>query len=267
MTTAIIYHKSDLDGIGSAAIVLQARPGAELYPAEYNQENYEVKDFYGKDVIIVDFTPNLIRAIKDAAKSFTWIDHHKSAMEDFPDLWKDCKGSRDTEYSAIYLAWEYFFPKEEIPLVVELIQDYDIWKFQYGDLTRTFGEYGGMVLRAPTNETWKTLFTTDSTTKSYCELGRVLLDAKIVSVETSFEAVAEKQLWDHKVGVVNSNKDISSLGNYIAEHGYEIGLIWRVGRDGDVIVSLRSIGDIDVSKIAKSYGGGGHKNASGCAIP
>jgi len=30
-------------------------------------------------------------------------------------------------------------------------------------------------------------------------------------------------------------------------------------------VSLRSKGDIDVNAIAKEYGGGGHKNASGCS--
>ena len=31
-------------------------------------------------------------------------------------------------------------------------------------------------------------------------------------------------------------------------------------------VSLRSKGDIDVNAIAKAYGGGGHKNASGCTL-
>jgi bifunctional oligoribonuclease and PAP phosphatase NrnA len=31
-------------------------------------------------------------------------------------------------------------------------------------------------------------------------------------------------------------------------------------------VSLRSKGDVDINAIAKEYGGGGHKNASGCTI-
>src|SRR5258706_13740 len=31
-------------------------------------------------------------------------------------------------------------------------------------------------------------------------------------------------------------------------------------------VSLRSKGDVDINAIAKEYGGGGHKNASGCTV-
>ena len=35
---------------------------------------------------------------------------------------------------------------------------------------------------------------------------------------------------------------------------------------GDWRVSLRSKGDIDVNAVAKEFGGGGHKNASGCGV-
>jgi nanoRNase/pAp phosphatase (c-di-AMP/oligoRNAs hydrolase) len=31
--------------------------------------------------------------------------------------------------------------------------------------------------------------------------------------------------------------------------------------------SLRSLGDFDVSEIAKEFGGGGHKNAAGFKVP
>jgi len=31
-------------------------------------------------------------------------------------------------------------------------------------------------------------------------------------------------------------------------------------------VSMRSKGDIDINAIAKEFGGGGHKNASGCGV-
>jgi bifunctional oligoribonuclease and PAP phosphatase NrnA len=38
-------------------------------------------------------------------------------------------------------------------------------------------------------------------------------------------------------------------------------------RDGQVKVSLRGKGDVDVQKIAAQFGGGGHVNAAGCTIP
>jgi len=40
----------------------------------------------------------------------------------------------------------------------------------------------------------------------------------------------------------------------------------REVREGVFRVSLRSKGDVDVSGIAESYGGGGHKNAAGCRV-
>jgi phosphoesterase RecJ-like protein len=36
--------------------------------------------------------------------------------------------------------------------------------------------------------------------------------------------------------------------------------------DGEVKVSLRGKGDIDVSRIAAGFGGGGHPNAAGCSV-
>ena len=38
-------------------------------------------------------------------------------------------------------------------------------------------------------------------------------------------------------------------------------------RDGTVKISLRGKGDVDVSAIARTFGGGGHPNAAGCTVP
>lgn len=37
--------------------------------------------------------------------------------------------------------------------------------------------------------------------------------------------------------------------------------------DGTVKVSLRAKGDVDVSAVARGFGGGGHPNAAGCTVP
>ena len=37
-------------------------------------------------------------------------------------------------------------------------------------------------------------------------------------------------------------------------------------RDGAVKVSLRGKGDVDVSAVARRFGGGGHPNAAGCTV-
>jgi len=48
--------------------------------------------------------------------------------------------------------------------------------------------------------------------------------------------------------------------------GVEVGLLFKEKAPGNVKVSLRSSGRVDVSSLAKSFGGGGHVRASGCTI-
>jgi phosphoesterase RecJ-like protein len=43
-------------------------------------------------------------------------------------------------------------------------------------------------------------------------------------------------------------------------------VFFKENGDDDWRVSLRSKGDIDVNALATEFGGGGHKNASGCSV-
>jgi oligoribonuclease NrnB/cAMP/cGMP phosphodiesterase (DHH superfamily) len=56
-------------------------------------------------------------------------------------------------------------------------------------------------------------------------------------------------------------KDLTSeLGSKILEKFENINYVMLIYDGG---IALRSVGDFDVSEIAKKYGGGGHKNAAG----
>ena len=57
-------------------------------------------------------------------------------------------------------------------------------------------------------------------------------------------------------GIVNFAKNIENV---------EIGLIFRAQKEGSVKVAFRSR-NIDVSKVAEVFGGGGHPRASGCSL-
>ena len=61
---------------------------------------------------------------------------------------------------------------------------------------------------------------------------------------------------------------VSEAGNALVNQGYDIGLAWFERGDGITQFSLRSLkgGDIDVSAIAKEYGGGGHQSAAGFQV-
>lgn len=49
-------------------------------------------------------------------------------------------------------------------------------------------------------------------------------------------------------------------------HGVEVAALFREMVDGKIKVSLRSKEYVDVSKIAKQFGGGGHEHAAGCVL-
>ena len=48
--------------------------------------------------------------------------------------------------------------------------------------------------------------------------------------------------------------------------GVEVGLLFKEKEPGEVKVSLRSAGRVDVAALAKSLGGGGHVRAAGCTV-
>jgi bifunctional oligoribonuclease and PAP phosphatase NrnA len=61
--------------------------------------------------------------------------------------------------------------------------------------------------------------------------------------------------------------DTSEIVNHLfAIRGVRICLLFKELADGKVKVSLRSKGAIDVHRVATSYGGGGHQNASGAIV-
>ena len=58
-------------------------------------------------------------------------------------------------------------------------------------------------------------------------------------------------------GMINFAREIDTV---------EVGILFRVRGDGTVKVSFRSKEYVDVSALAKSFGGGGHTRAAGCTI-
>lgn len=74
-----------------------------------------------------------------------------------------------------------------------------------------------------------------------------------------------------KRGVINEEKMKTDVSEYVFDFlrsigGIEVALIFReIGRN-KVRVNFRSMGKVDVSRIAAAFGGGGHACASGCTV-
>lgn len=57
------------------------------------------------------------------------------------------------------------------------------------------------------------------------------------------------------------------VGNLIGIEGIDVAFLLREQVDGQIRLSIRSKGAVNVALAAESFGGGGHVNASGCTLP
>ena len=86
----------------------------------------------------------------------------------------------------------------------------------------------------------------------------------IVDNENMF-AIMSVSTYDYQKFGASENESIGNLPNQFLNCGYKIAAILKQKHDG-IHCSFRSKPEYDVSKIAEKFGGGGHKNASGCLI-
>jgi len=279
----ICFYHDDMDGYASAAIVRKAFPEVKLQRIQYGDiekidfAQFKLNMIKEQDIVIVDFSfpkayMNALKELYDREqiKSVVWIDHHISAKKENPDLWEDISfgGIRKIEQeSAALLTWQYYFPVDEESMTLIFISCYDTWKFhgketeikQYISLLNVCI---GRTKEEPLSPDWDLFFKADyKISKEELIIGQFLLEA---ANQRADDAIKDGRVIDfrcHKTLCVNSRNDISLIGEKIYNMDYEIGLIWCV-RNGVVTASLRSR-KVDVSELAKTYGGGGHKSAAG----
>lgn len=266
-TTVCLYH-NDTDGRCSAAIVRRALGTGVLLRAmdyEFRGVPWEDLQAAGK-VVIVDFALPLedMQRIRDAAE-LIWIDHHKSAIEELSAL-SDLPGRRSIDEAACVLTWQVFYPDHPLPDAVKYIGDRDIWRLAYEETT-AFGEGLFQEDTRPANDAlWQPLLDgDDELVRELIERGKILHRARLRSI---WRRVAregfEVQFEGHRTLVIN-DRGSGELGVYSRQRGYEIAYCY-IDRhhEGKLITKVTLFSDkVDVSEIARKFGGGGHAGAAG----
>jgi len=267
MSTLCIYH-NDTDGRASAAIVRRAL-GSEIALCEMKYgDSFPLDEILVADhIIIVDFSlPREDMQRLAAYHQFTWIDHHKSAIEEMSDLSEDWPGVRQTDEAACVLTWRYFFPDKPIPRAVVLIGDRDIWRWDERE-TGAFNEGLYQLNTNPYNtKLWKPLLNNDrALVKEIIERGSILREARLRNIQSATARYGFVVIFEgHRTLAVNL-RGSGDLGEHIRNCGYEIAYCYIDNLvDGELFtfVSLYSK-EVDVAKIAQRFGGGGHRGAAG----
>jgi oligoribonuclease NrnB/cAMP/cGMP phosphodiesterase (DHH superfamily) len=253
----VIYHADCTDGFGAAYSAWKFLGNrAEYHACKHGSPPPDVK---GKNVIILDFSygNELTKKMIEEANTLLVIDHHKSAMVELHDI---SNAYFDMTKSGAILAWEFFHPGKEPPRFIRYIQDRDLWKWEL-EYSKEFSAAFDMV---PFEFEEFEKFEDDSVFDDARKRGSFILAYSKTVVKKVCEKAIARKYKGMKVMVVNSSHWMSEIGARLAPD-CDFAMIWFYDHEDRIIkVSLRSFHDkIDVSEIAKEFGGGGHKKAAG----
>lgn len=278
-----IHHMPCTDGFASAWVVHKRWPDIEFIPGVYGKAPPDVR---GKHVLMVDFSYkfDVLKELGYQAASITILDHHKSAEADLQpfsvDELVDVDKLTDGEWAAQHsglpvqalfdmnrsgamMAWDYCFPDDPAPKLIEHVQDRDLWRFAIPG-TR---EIQATVFSHPYDfDAWTDLVcrceecSEDLIAEGHAIERKHFKDIAELLAQTKREMV----IGGVKVPVANLPYTMASDAANLMAEGQPFAACYFDRADGQRVFSLRSKPDgADVSIIAASYGGGGHKNASG----
>ncbi len=272
MKTICIYHKNCFDGICAAWVVSKVYPDTEFIPMNYGddfpEKIYYDRDLHDYELIFVDFSlprAELIQLERIFDKLLV-LDHHKTAQKELEGL---SFAIFDMNESGASLAWKHFFPNESLPLLVKYIKDRDLWLFkeEYSHEVNAWIQSFPMMIEVCEELFQRTGFDVLSGNLAKpIEGGASILRYKETMTQTMCKQARIQVVGNYAVPVVNATTLFSEVGHELCKKyptaPFAACYFDRI-LDGMRQWELRSIGDFDVSEVAKKLGGGGHKNAAG----
>jgi uncharacterized protein len=266
MKTKVLYHRSCNDGFTAAYCAWTVfGDSAEYIGVSYGEEPPAVNE--GDRIYIVDFSfpREVMLSWEKVASELVVLDHHKTAQEALQGL---SFATFDMNKSGAILAWEYWHPDEPIPTLIRYVQDRDLWKKEL-----ILSDEVSVMLRSFKKdfEVWHVLAQlscADLLSLAWI-IGTPILRRRQKDVEAIASNYTWKEIGGYKVPTVHTSKPslASDIGHYLCKTFPDApfsAVGWSDG-NGKTKWGLRSVGDFDVSQIAKQSGGGGHKNAAGFA--
>lgn len=256
----VLYHASCSDGFCAAWIYRRyVSPGAEFRAVQFGSEPPSVAE---RDVVILDFSyPRpLLLQMKEQARSLRVLDHHQTAAADLEGL-DFC--TFDLDKSGARLAWEHFSTADpdaaaKVHWLVDYTEDKDLWRWKLpdsrainaavGSYPRVFGVWDRMAQRPP---------------KELVTEGSAILRFQDRLIRPRVKNHAWATIGGYRVPLTNSTCLSSEIGNALAE-GHPFAAVFFITSDSKVVYNLRSNtkDGVDVSEIARQFGGGGHRHAA-----
>lgn len=300
-----IYHSPCQDGTASAWIVSKLFAGITLIECiagtdpDDEEGNIHITDFADKSVLFADIAPSAEYLVNllTIARNITIIDHHATTLEmvhTLSTLFDDgvippnFHLIHDETKSAAELVWLHFHPTQKIPWFIQVIADRDLFRQSYPNTRElsaalytkkyTF-DFTGLdklyAVVAEKLEGFKQKLVWDGT-MIVRKRDELIRDYLYHRVECEYKSAVDNHTY--RVWMYDCPRQIiSDLGHTLANTRFSDGgypdfvVTWIYDfEDHKFWLAFRSTpGKTEVHRIARELSptGGGHRFASGCALP
>ena len=268
-----IYHIADHDGKGSAAVVRSVYPETEFLGLNHDMEiPYDEIRKHDKIVVCDIALPLEFMLELSRTTDFVWIDHHASVINEYNEHLAnggaEIKGLRRIGTAACCLTWEYFYPDKELPEGLKLLGLNDIFDLR-DSRVRPF-EYAVQSngVNRPGDKIWDDLLNNRINIDEMVETGKAILSwIKVRNMRLVRSMSFESEYNGLKCICANMPQGYSEFYDSLPNvHEYDFMCNFFMNRRNSWNLSFYTSKDgIDVSKIAASFGGGGHVRAAGAS--
>lgn len=276
MSPVVLYHANCWDGFCAAWLLYNVYPDGVFVPVNYGQEPPEVAFDKDRKLFIVDFSYPYDMMFKLGAlhhEGMVVIDHHKSAKEVLFNLndglisnnCGSCDVVFDIDKSGGRLTFDYLVSNGLInnsrPWLVDYTEDRDLWLHKLPN-----SKCVNAALRSYPLDfaVWDNLSLFDAS--EFVTDGKAIIRMQDQIVDQHVKNASEVTLGGYNVLAVNATVFISEIAGELAKDR-PFGACYFYRNDGAKIWSLRSSNSgVDVSVVAESFGGGGHRHAAGFEI-
>ena len=282
-----LFTHTDLDGVSCEILgKIAFEEDIDVVRCNYGDIDAKVEEFinsteeYDK-LFITDISVNKEIADKllSVSDKVILLDHHKTALwlNEYPYALVQVEDESIGKMCGAYLFYEYlkknhkeFDDTPALKLFIDYVRMYDTWEWKekydniipkrLNDLMYIDGPnefIDKMVYRLGNN-----LFILDDTDLMKLQIEQTYINSYITQKNETL-MVNDNLFPGYTVGITFADKYISELGNKLCELHPELDFVVLINMS-TLTVSYRTVkDDLDLSDIAKGFGGGGHPKASG----
>ena len=282
-----LFTHTDLDGV-SCEILGRIAFGEDIDVVRcgYGNIDDKVEEFINSDeefdkLFITDISvkKELANTLNNVSDKVILLDHHKTALwlNEYPYALVQVEDESIGKQCGAYLFYEYlkknhkeFNNTPALKLFIDYVRMYDTWEWKekydniipkrLNDLMYMDGPnefIDKMIYRLGNN-----LAIFDDTDLMKLQIEQTYINSYITQKNETL-MVNDDLFPEYTVGITFADKYISELGNKLCELHPELDFVVLINMS-TLTVSYRTVKDnLDLSAIAKGFGGGGHPKASG----